>query len=410
MPAAPSATGPGCGRVRGRSHPHCAFRRTAFVGHYSRVAIRPSHSPSHCYTFATQRRPARHWRDTACFLRRARLPTDVGLHLRRSQTICPLRLPSRKSGMQFPNAMTIEILQTHKLLARCEKALAERYTVHKLHEAADKDALIAEISPRIRAIAGGTSRRALMDKLPNLEIIANFGVGYDISTPRPPRQRNIRVTNTPDVLNDAVAELTIGLMIALARRIPQGDQFVRQGKWPQGSFAAVHRTQRQDRRHSRPRPHRQGNRHPRPGHEDARRLSRPPPPARPSPISTTTISTTWPATAIGWSSSPPAARAPKASSAAKSSKRSAPRATLVNVARGTLIDEPAMVELLQNGGLGGAALDVFEKEPQVPEALLRPRQRRPLAPPGQRHPPDPRRHGRAASSPISTPTSPANPC
>jgi lactate dehydrogenase-like 2-hydroxyacid dehydrogenase len=47
-----------------------------------------------------------------------------------------------------------------------------------------------------------------------------------------------------------------------------------------------------------------------------------------------------------------------------------PKGMLVNVARGTLIDEPAMVELLQNGGLGGAALDVFEKEPQVPEALL----------------------------------------
>ena len=69
-------------------------------------------------------------------------------------------------------------------------------------------------------------------------------------------------------------------MIALARRIPQADQFVRQGKWPGGNYPLLHRTHRQDRRHSRPRPHRQGNRRPRPGHEDARRLSRPQAPGR----------------------------------------------------------------------------------------------------------------------------------
>ena len=75
-----------------------------------------------------------------------------------------------------------------------------------------------------------------MDKLPKLEIIANFGVGYDSIDTKAARERNIRVTNTPNVLNDAMAEITIGLMIALARRIPQADQFVRQGKWLKGNF------------------------------------------------------------------------------------------------------------------------------------------------------------------------------
>ncbi|MDP3315481.1 MAG: 2-hydroxyacid dehydrogenase, partial [Devosia sp.] len=71
--------------------------------------------------------------------------------------------------------MADEILQTHKLLERCEKMLAERFTVHKLHEAADKDALIAEVAPRLRAIAGGNVSAELMERLPKLEMIANFG-------------------------------------------------------------------------------------------------------------------------------------------------------------------------------------------------------------------------------------------
>src|SRR5690606_22726378 len=134
------------------------------------------------------------------------------------------------------SVMTIEILQTHPLLASCEKALSERYTVHKLHEVADKKAWLAENGARIRAHAGSGVQADLMDALPNLEIIASFGVGYDNIDTQAAKARNIRVTNTPDVLNDAVAELTIGLMISLARSIPQSDQFVRQGKWLKGGI------------------------------------------------------------------------------------------------------------------------------------------------------------------------------
>jgi lactate dehydrogenase-like 2-hydroxyacid dehydrogenase len=132
--------------------------------------------------------------------------------------------------------MSIEILQTGPLLKSCEAALAERYTVHKLHEQSDRDGWLRENGARIRAHAGSGVQSELMDKLPNLEIIASFGVGYDNIDIAGAKERDIRVTNTPDVLNDAVAELTIGLMISLARRIPQGDQFVRTGKWPNGNF------------------------------------------------------------------------------------------------------------------------------------------------------------------------------
>jgi lactate dehydrogenase-like 2-hydroxyacid dehydrogenase len=265
--------------------------------------------------------------------------------------------------------MPIEILQTHKLLASCEQALAERYTVHKLHEAADKDALLAEVRDRVRGIAGGNAGPELMDKLPKLEIIANFGVGYDSIDTRAARERNIRVTNTPNVLNDAMAEITIGLMVSLARRLPQGDQFVRQGKWKGGAFPlqaelngktvgilglgrigkeiAV-RAQAMRMRvvyHGR---HRQPN-EPHVYYDKLVDMARD----------------------ADWL----VLIAPGGKSTDKIVDRAVlealgPEGFLVNMGRGTLIDEPVLVEMLQTGGIAGAALDVFEKEPNVPEALF----------------------------------------
>lgn len=265
--------------------------------------------------------------------------------------------------------MTIEILQTHPLLASCEKALAERYTVHKLHEIEDKDGWLAQNGARIRAHAGSGVKEALMDKLPNLEIIASFGVGYDNIDIAAAKARNIRVTNTPDVLNDAVAELTIGLMIALARRIPQGDQFVRQGKWPSSNFGLFSeltgktvgilglgrigkeiavRAQAMKMRvlyHGR---HRQSA-VPFVYYDNLEEMAR---------------DSDWLVVIA------PGGKGTERIVSRKVLQALGPKGMIVNVARGTLIDEAAMVELLQNGGLGGAALDVFENEPQVPEALF----------------------------------------
>ena len=266
--------------------------------------------------------------------------------------------------------MTIEILQTHRLLDSAEQALAERYTVHRLHEAADPAALLAEVAPRIRGIAGGQVDDALMEKLPALEIIANFGAGYDTVDTAAARRRNIRVTNTPDVLNDAVAELTIGLMIALARRLPQADRFVREGRWPGGNYPLLselngktvgilglgrigkeiaRRAQAMKMRvvyHGRRRqPH-----EPFVYYADLEAMARD----------------------IDWL----VVIAPGGKETERVVSRRVlaalgPEGCVVNLARGTLIDEPAMVEMLATGELGGAALDVFENEPQVPEALFR---------------------------------------
>src|SRR5688500_17874707 len=132
--------------------------------------------------------------------------------------------------------MPVDILQTHKLHAPCEEELASKYTVHKLHAAADREALLEGVKDHVRGIAGGAVDAALMDKLPKLEIIANFGVGYDTIDTKAARTRNIRVTNTPNVLNDAMAEIAISLMVSLARRLPQADRYTREGKWPKASF------------------------------------------------------------------------------------------------------------------------------------------------------------------------------
>ena len=265
--------------------------------------------------------------------------------------------------------MPVEILQTAKLLDSCEAALAERYTVHKLHLQADPAAYLAEIAPRIRAHAGSGVKGDLIAKLPNLEIIAGFGVGVDNIDLAAAKAANVRVTNTPDVLNDAVAELTIGLMISLARRIPQGDRFVRDGKWLNGGFGLFSeltgktvgilglgrigkeiatRAQAMKMRvvyHGR---NRQENQ-PYVYYDKLIDMAR---------------DADWLVLIA------PGGKGTDRIVSREVLEALGPKGMLVNIARGTLVDEPAMVDLLVNGGLGGAALDVFEKEPQVPEALF----------------------------------------
>lgn len=266
--------------------------------------------------------------------------------------------------------MPIEIVQTGPLLKSCEAALAERYTVHRLWEATDRDALLAEIGPRVRGVANGKGVDAgLIDKLPKLEIIANFGVGYDNIDVKAAKARDIRVTNTPNVLNDAVAELTVGLMVALARRLPQTDQFVRQGNWLKGGFPLLTelngktlgilglgrigkeiamRAQAMKMRvvyHGR----RQQSDEPFVFYPDLTAMARD----------------------VDWLVLiAPGGKATEKIVSRQVLEALGPEGYLVNMARGTLVDEAAMVELLAAKKLGGAALDVFEKEPQVPEALF----------------------------------------
>lgn len=262
----------------------------------------------------------------------------------------------------------IHVLQTFAMPESAEQALAQRFTVHPLHRAEDKDRLLADIGGKIRAIAGTGVPAALMERLPALEIIANFGVGTDSIDIPLATSRGIRVTNTPDVLNDVVAELTIGLMIALARRIPQADRYVREGRWPSGNLPLYReiggstlgivglgrigkeiaaRAQAMKMRvvyHGRSEQPRQ----PYAYYPDLVEMAR----------------------AVDWL----VAVTPGSTDTARLIDRQVlealgPDGCFVNVARGTVADQEALIELLSSGRLGGAALDVFENEPAVPEAL-----------------------------------------
>jgi lactate dehydrogenase-like 2-hydroxyacid dehydrogenase len=265
--------------------------------------------------------------------------------------------------------MPDEILMTHRLHPSCMATLDKEFTVHRLFEAEDKDALIAELGPRLRGIAGGQVNAALMDRLPKLEIIANFGVGYDTIDTEAARQRNIRVTNTPNVLNDAVAEITIGLMIGLARRLPQADRYTREGKWPSGHFplqreltgktvgifglgrigkdVAV-RAQAMKMRVVYCGRHEQ-KREPYVYYSDLTEMAR----------------------KVDWLVAiAPGGKATEGIISRQVLEALGPDGFFCNMGRGSLVDQPAMIELLQTGKLGGAALDVFADEPNVPAELL----------------------------------------
>jgi len=114
------------------------------------------------------------------------------------------------------------------------EALTERFDVHLHYAAEDKAALLARHRDGIRAIATKGevgADAALMDALPRLEIIACYGVGYDLIDVPAAKARGIRVTNTPDVLTEEVADMAIALLLAAARRIPAADAWVRDGSW-----------------------------------------------------------------------------------------------------------------------------------------------------------------------------------
>ena len=191
------------------------------------------------------------------------------------------------------------------------------------------------------------SRREIMAALPKLEIVASYGVGYDNIDTAACKARGVRASNTPDVLNDAVAELALGADArrsagACRRRTPSSAR----ASGSNGGFGAHRRADRRARRHPRARPHRQGDRPAPAGDEDARLLPRPPASSPTSPTSSIPTSRPWPATSTGWSSSRPAPPRRAASSRAGCSRPSARRAPSSTSPAAALVDEPALVELL----------------------------------------------------------------
>jgi lactate dehydrogenase-like 2-hydroxyacid dehydrogenase len=263
------------------------------------------------------------------------------------------------------------IIQIAPMLASVEAALGAAYEVHRLWEAPDRAALLAEIGPRVRAVATDGHNGVPADVMaaaPGLEIAASYGVGYDGIDIPACKARGIRVSNTPDVLNDAMAEITLGLMIALCRRLPQADAYVRAGRWRErpfgltgeltGAHAGILGLGRIGKEIAR----RLQAMKMKVSYHGRRRQACEPYDYYPDLVAM--------ARDVDWLVVvAPGTAETKGIVSRAVLEALGPEGALVNVARGSLVDEPALVDLLASGRLGGAALDVFADEPRVPEAL-----------------------------------------
>jgi lactate dehydrogenase-like 2-hydroxyacid dehydrogenase len=246
--------------------------------------------------------------------------------------------------------------------------LQKEFAAIKLWEAADRAVALKEAAPRMRGLAHfGHSKvdGALMDALPKLEIISNFGVGVDQIDLDAAKKRKIIVTNTPDVLNDCVADTAIALVLNTLRKFPQSETYLRAGYWPtRGPYplatsvggktlgvlglgrigeAIAKRAQAfgmKIRYHNRNR-------------KDVPYAYDPDPVALAKNSDVLMIVT------------PGGAGTAKLVNA-KVLDALGPQGYLVNVARGSVVDESVLLRYLQEKKIAGAGLDVFEHEPKVP--------------------------------------------
>jgi lactate dehydrogenase-like 2-hydroxyacid dehydrogenase len=134
-----------------------------------------------------------------------------------------------------------DVLMMAQMAPMIIEGVGKTFTLHKLWEAPDRERLIGELAPRLRAIAAGGPVHdrvdpGFMGKFPKLEIISSFGVGYDHVDAKWAGEHGIVVTNTPDVLNEEVADTALGLLLCTVRELPQAERHLRAGKWVNGDY------------------------------------------------------------------------------------------------------------------------------------------------------------------------------
>ncbi|MGB3864294.1 MAG: 2-hydroxyacid dehydrogenase [Xanthobacteraceae bacterium] len=253
-----------------------------------------------------------------------------------------------------------------------ENGFSERFERHKCETLEDIDRLAPEVVQRIRGIAITGLRpagEAVLSRFPKLEIVASFGVGYDHVDVAYARDHGIVVTNTPDVLTEEVADTAIGLLIATLREFVKADRYVRSGLWTTQDYPLTVGSLR-DRKVGMVGMGRIGQ-------AIARRLD-----AARVPV---VYHSRNPAAGVSYQHYPKLLDMAKAVDTlvvitpggaatanlinAEVMKELGPRGVIVNLARGTVIDEPALIAALKSGTILAAGLDVFAKEPQVPDEL-----------------------------------------
>ncbi len=266
-----------------------------------------------------------------------------------------------------PGPHVLAVAKPSPLLA---PRLNATFNVHALDPAT-----LAAIAPQIRGIfASGESKvpAELIKQLPALEIISVMGVGYDGIDVAAAKARGAVVTHTPDVLNDDVADLAIGLMLSTARQLPAADRHVREGHWPQGPMPLARKMSGA-----------------RVGIVGLGRIGQAIAQRALGFNMTVAYTARSAKPALPWTYLPSAAALAAVSDflvvitpggagtlklidaevLAALGSSSPQKGILINVARGSVVDEAALIDALEQGVIAGAGLDVFENEPQVPERL-----------------------------------------
>jgi lactate dehydrogenase-like 2-hydroxyacid dehydrogenase len=253
------------------------------------------------------------------------------------------------------------------------KGLDAICTVRKIDEAKDHDAFIAQHS-QVRAIAcSDTACKIpgdLMARFPKLEIVSSFGVGYDHMDVKWAAAHNVILTNTPNVLTEEVADTALGLLLCTVREFSQAERFLRAGKWVERGYPLTKATLR--------------NRTVGMvgmgaiGQAIARRLE-----AFGVPV---VYHTRKPRREVGYLHCPnlvemaravdillvivPGGAATQNMINAEVLDALGPDGILINMARGTVVDEPALIKALEDKKIMAAGLDVYVKEPEVPQELI----------------------------------------
>lgn len=266
------------------------------------------------------------------------------------------------------------ILMPGRMMDLVVQRLDDAFTLHKLWEAEDQDAAMAAVADQIEGIATGGHRRVdgdFMSRFPNLKIVSNFGVGYDTVDAAWAGKHGIYVTNTPDVLTDEVADTTLGLLLMTVRQLSETERYLRAGRWEkEGAFPLSQNTLRERKvgilglgRIGKAIAHRLeafGNpiayhgRHkqsdvPYRYYDNLVEMARDVDiliSVAPGGASTHHMISTEVFNALG------------------------PKGILINVGRGSVVDEQALIAALKEERLFSAGLDVFENEPKVPAELM----------------------------------------
>ena len=267
----------------------------------------------------------------------------------------------------------LDVMMPSRGMGVVDDLIAERLPLHRLWLEADPDAWLAKQGPRLRALASNGHQfpidSGFMSRLPQLEIVASFGVGYEHIDAEWAGEHGIIVTHTPGVLDDEVADIAMALTIMAVRRLPQAERFLRAGEWPTSSFPLT--ASLNDRTMGILGLGRIGKAIARRAQSFGLeivyhgRQAQPDVPHRYF-SSLTEMAKACDILMVAAPGGPETRRLVDA----EVLRALGPDGVLINIARGTLVDEPALIEALRAGTILAAGLDVYENEPNVPAELI----------------------------------------